>query len=70
MKAALGSIAGRSAIIDPMIARVFSSGAPLPPNMMANAQQAVSRSGDTSVGNRAEAAAVRASADSYRNNRR
>jgi hypothetical protein len=70
MKAALGSIAGRTAIIDPMIQRVFSSGAPLPPNMMANAQQAVSRSGDTSVGNQAEAAAVRATADSYRNNRR
>lgn len=70
MKAALGSIAGRSAIIDPMIARVFSSGGPLPPNMMANAQRAVSQSGDTSVGNQAEAAAVRASADSYRNNRR
>lgn len=70
MKAALGSIAGRSAVIDPMIQRVFSSGAPLPPNMMASAQQAVSRSGDTSVGNQLEAAAVRASADSYRNNRR
>lgn len=70
MKAALGSIAGRTAVIDPMIQRVFSSGAPLPPNMMANAQRAVSQSGDTSVGNQAEAAAVRASADSYRNNRR
>lgn len=70
MKAALGSIAGRSAVIDPMVQRIFSSGAPLPPNMMANAQQAVSQSGDMSVGNQAEAAAVRASADSYRNNRR
>jgi muramidase (phage lysozyme) len=70
MKAALGSVAGRTAVIDPMIQRVFSSGAPLPPNLMVNAQRAVSQSGDTSVGNQAEAAAVRASAESYRNNRR
>lgn len=70
MRAALGSVAARTAMIDPVIKRAFSSGAPLPPNMMVNAQRAVSQSGDTSVGNQAEAAAVRASADSYRNNRR
>lgn len=70
MKAALGSIAGRSAIIDPMIQKVFSNGSVMTPAMMASAQRAVSQSGDTSVGNQAEAAAVRSSAQSWRDSRR
>jgi muramidase (phage lysozyme) len=70
MKAALGSIAGRSAIIDPMIQKVFSNGSVMTPAMMANAHQAVRQSGDTSVGNQAEAAAVRSSAQSWRDSRR
>lgn len=70
MQAALGSIAGRSAIIDPMIQKVFSNGSIMTPAKLASAQRAVSQSGDTSVGNQAEAAATRASAQSYRDSRR
>lgn len=70
MKAALGSVAGRTALIDPMVQRVFSNGSVMTPAIMASANQAVSQSGDTSVGNQAEAAATRASAQSWRDSRR
>ena len=70
MKAALGSIAGRSAIIDPMIQRVFSNGSSPAPGAMAAAQRAVAQSGDNSTGNQAEAAAARASAQAWRDSRR
>lgn len=70
MKAALGSIAGRSAIIDPMIQRVFSNGSSPAPGAMAAAQRAVAQSGDISTGNQAEAAAARASAQAWRDSRR
>lgn len=70
MKAALGTVAGRTALIDPMIQRVFSNGSIMTPAKLASAQRAVSQSGDTSVGNQAEAAATRASAQSWRDSRR
>jgi hypothetical protein len=70
MKAALGSVAGRTAVIDPMIQRAFSNGSVMTPAIMAQAQQSVSQSGDNSTGNQAEAAAVRQVAQSWRDNRR
>jgi hypothetical protein len=70
MKAALGSVAGRTAVIDPMIQRAFSNGSVMTPAIMAQAQQSVSQSGDNSTGNQAEAAAVRQVAQSWRDSRR
>lgn len=64
------SLAARTAVMDPMIQRVFSNGSRPAPGAMAAAQQAVAQSGDTSTGNQADAAAVRASAQAWRDSRR
>lgn len=65
----MASKAGRTAVIDPMIKRVFSNGSRPAPNAVAMGRQAVSQSGDNSTGNQAEAAAVRASAQAWRDSR-
>lgn len=62
--------AGRTAVIDPMIQRIFSNGSTPAPNAVAMGQQAVNQSGDTSTGNQAEAAQVRATAQAWRDSRR
>lgn len=65
-----GTIAGRTAFLDPMVQNIFSNGSPITPEAVMMAERATNQSGDQSVGNQKEAAQVRQTAQNYRENRR
>lgn len=69
--ALMGSLAGRTAVIDPFIQGIFTGGGRTSTpeqraTYLAQAQNSVSQSGDTSVGNQLEAAQARASGETWR----